>query len=111
MNKIGFEIEHQGMITKVAAESVHLIFSYLKMENREEISLDILGSNNFFEERLNWGSWKLERGDEFRIKVAEVDEITEPQEKEIKEAFEEQLKKELATYLSLKEELEKENLL
>ncbi|MHA7131506.1 hypothetical protein [Algoriphagus namhaensis] len=108
---IGFIIENNGLSLKLGSEGIYVIFGMLKSSDQTEISMDIRGSNDFFEERLNWGSWKLKRGDEFRIKVVEVDEITEPREKEIKKVPKEQLNEELATYLSLKVELEKENLL
>lgn len=108
---IGFRIALKNESFEVTAEATHVIFSMVKTENREEINLDICGSNYFMEEYLNWGSWKLEKGDEIRISVVDVKNITEPKIKEIETTSEDQLKEELATYLSLKQELENAMLL
>jgi hypothetical protein len=107
----GMQIQFNGEVIRVYSDLLAIVFSLLKIEDREEISLDIRGSNDFFEERLNWGSWKLERGDEFQIKIVEIDEITKPWKRENKKASEEELKKELAHYHELKLELENANLL
>lgn len=108
---IGFEIALKNESFEVTAEAAHVIFSMVKTENREEIYLSICGSNNTFEEYLNWGSWKLEKGDELRISVVEVKTIAVPMKKEIETTSEEQLKEELTTYFSLKQELENAKLL
>lgn len=108
---IGFEIALKNESFEVTAEATHVIFSMVKTENREEIYLSICGSNHSFEEYLNWGSWKLEKGDELRISVVEVKTIAEPMKKEIETASDEKLKEEMAIYLSLKQELENAKLL
>lgn len=110
-NMTGLQVHFNGEIISIYSEVATIVFSLLKIEDREEISLDIRGSNDFFEERLNWGTWKLDRGDEFQIKVIEVNEITEPWKRENKKATEEELRKELALYHSLKLELENSKLL
>lgn len=108
---LGFRIEGQGIFLEVASETVYAIFSLVKMELREEINLDIRGTNNFFEEQLDWGSWKLENGDELLIKVVDVKNVSKPKKKEMKKTLELQLKEELTTYFSLKQELENAKLL
>lgn len=106
---IGFKIEGKGIKLSVASDAIHVIFALLAKESEEELSLHIRGSNDFFQERLNWGSIKLEPGDEFLIKVEEIEDISKPKKKEFHECSEERLKEELKTYFALKQELEDAN--
>jgi hypothetical protein len=106
---IGFKIEGKGEKLSVASDAIHVIIALLAKESEEELSLHIRGSNDFFQERLNWGAIKLEPGDEFLIKVEEIEDISKPKKKEFHECSEERLKEELKTYFALKQELEDAN--
>jgi hypothetical protein len=108
---VGFNVETEGRIIKIAADTIHVILSLVKTKDREEVFMDIRGSNWLYEKRLKWGLWKLEKGDELRISVVEVKTITKPIKIEIKATSEEQLKEEMAIYFSLKQELENAKLL
>ncbi|MCS5491163.1 hypothetical protein [Algoriphagus limi] len=108
---LGFKIVGCGLDLEVGADKIFLIFGLLKSSDREEISLDIRGSNNYSEQRINWGSWKLETEDEFRITVIEVKEVSNPVESKTEKDSEDQIKKEIETFLSLKKELETADLL
>ncbi|WP_026946741.1 hypothetical protein [Algoriphagus marincola] len=106
---IGFKIEGKGIKLSVASDAIHVIFALLAKESEEELSLHIRGSNDFFQEQLNWGSIKLEPGDKFHIMVEEIGEISKPKKKEFHEISEERLTEEVETYFALKQELEDAN--
>lgn len=106
---IGFKIEGKGIKLSVASDAIHVIFALLAKESEEELSLHIRGSNDFFQERLNWGAIKLKPGDEFLIKVEEIEDISKPKKKEFHRISEKQLKEEVETYFALKQELEGAN--
>jgi hypothetical protein len=108
---IGFNIEIEGRIIQIAADTIHVIFSLVKTKDREEIFMDIRGSDWLNEERLNWGTWELKSGDELQIRVLELTEITEPKKIVVKKATKEDLDKDLAHYNELKIELKNANLL
>lgn len=108
---IGFIVEIEERSIQIAADTIHVIFSLVKTKGREEVFMDIRGSNWLFEEHLNWGTWELKSGDELQIRVLELTNITEPKKIEVKKPTKEDLDRDLAHYNELKKELINANLI
>ncbi|MFC3415945.1 hypothetical protein [Algoriphagus hitonicola] len=83
---IGFEISFkEEKIIAADTGSTFLIFTRVKVNDRDELDLSVTGSSYNFDFRSVWGQWNLKEGDKFEIRVVETEEATEPIKRHSKE--------------------------
>lgn len=76
---IGFEISFKDeKIIAAETGSTFLIFTRVKVKDRDELDISVSGSSYDLDFRSVWGQWNLKEGDKLEIRVIETDDATEP---------------------------------
>lgn len=75
----GFEIKKDGktIVATTKEGVVTIVFSSVKTSDQNEIYIDVSGldtTNNETHKKLKWFSEELKTGDEFRVKIIDIDE-------------------------------------
>lgn len=110
---LGFEFEINGKKIHAALQEgvVTLIATQISKGNVNSIEIDLKGLNTSDlkeDEMINWYNAQLKEGDEFTVKIKNIDSISPPQASEKRLS---DIERKMKSYQLLKEELEKKGLI